>query len=101
MGLARRVRVERDYRRQRIELTAQGRKMHAQLVQVQVASGRMRTEPKAQGLDAVVRRGRPVARLVRARTYHQRRIEARLRRSPKLVVSEPDSGHPMNSRSIS
>ena len=38
MGLARRVRVERDYRRQRIELTAQGRKMHAQLVQVQVAS---------------------------------------------------------------
>ena len=34
MGLARRVRLERDYRRQRIELTAQGRKMHAQLVQV-------------------------------------------------------------------
>ena len=38
MGLARRVRLERDYRRQRVELTAEGRKMHAQLVQVQIAS---------------------------------------------------------------
>ena len=38
MGLARRVRLERDYRRQRVELTAEGREMHAQLVQVQIAS---------------------------------------------------------------
>src|SRR4051812_33440986 len=38
IGLARGVRLEWDYRRQRVELTAQGGKMHAQLVQVQVAS---------------------------------------------------------------
>jgi DNA-binding MarR family transcriptional regulator len=32
------VRLARDYRRQRVELTAEGRKMHAQLVEVQIAS---------------------------------------------------------------